>query len=278
MITVIILIILASISISLALGDDGIITKAIQGKENMKIATDEEQETLQTLLNQINGDNQTTIPTEDETDVNEIEEEEIPIKTTFTISYNLNGGKETIENQTKTRGENLILSDVIPTKDGYKFGGWATSADGEAIYDPGDSYSLEQDITLYAVWIDPIIVSEISTGLSTVTLRGSVRVPVSQSNVLKLSKNNTYMVECDYVCKSGTNRFDIDFYPDSLPETHPIATTTKQHLRWIVKFTNDNCSSCRLRIFDDLYDSKIDPAETDITVSNIKLYVIIWPE
>ena len=55
--------------------------------------------------------------------------------------------------QTKTLGEALTLSSTVPTRTGYTFLGWATSADADAAeYQPGDSYTDDADVTLYAVW------------------------------------------------------------------------------------------------------------------------------
>ena len=53
-ITVIVLIILAGVTISMVVGDDGIITKAKQASQNMSNATSEEKELLQNMLNTMN--------------------------------------------------------------------------------------------------------------------------------------------------------------------------------------------------------------------------------
>lgn len=52
-ITIIILIILAGISINMTIGENGLITKAKQAKENMEIATNEEKEKLEELTNEM---------------------------------------------------------------------------------------------------------------------------------------------------------------------------------------------------------------------------------
>ena len=53
-ITVVVLIILAGVTISLVVGDNGIITKAQEAKQNMANGTSEEQESLQNMLNAMN--------------------------------------------------------------------------------------------------------------------------------------------------------------------------------------------------------------------------------
>lgn len=73
---------------------------------------------------------------------------------TYTVTYDLNGATGTAPaKQTKTHGEALTLSETVPTRTGYKFLGWATTATATAAaYQPGQPYSTDAAITLYAVW------------------------------------------------------------------------------------------------------------------------------
>ncbi len=71
---------------------------------------------------------------------------------TYTVSYDANGGIGAPASQTKTHDVNLTLSTTAPTRDGYTFKGWATSANGEVEYASGASYTANEDVTLYAVW------------------------------------------------------------------------------------------------------------------------------
>ena len=71
----------------------------------------------------------------------------------YKITYDANGGSGAPEPQYKTDGVDLTLSSTVPTRDGYTFGGWATTSDAtSAIYQPGDIYSTNAEATLYAVW------------------------------------------------------------------------------------------------------------------------------
>ena len=71
----------------------------------------------------------------------------------YSISYNANGGVGAPAEQTKRAGETIALSNDAPTRTGYTFLGWATSANATAAqYQPGASYSTDADLTLYAVW------------------------------------------------------------------------------------------------------------------------------
>ena len=76
----------------------------------------------------------------------------IPALTKYTVSYNSNGGSGAPSSQTKYYGKSLTLSNTKPTRTGYTFKGWATSASGSVAYASGASYTSNTSITLYAVW------------------------------------------------------------------------------------------------------------------------------
>ena len=76
-----------------------------------------------------------------------------PAPTTYTVSYNANGGSGAPASQTKTKNIALTLSGTKPTRSGYTFLGWATSSSAtSASYQPGSSYTANASVTLYAVW------------------------------------------------------------------------------------------------------------------------------
>ncbi len=97
----------------------------------------------------------------------------------YSITYDANGGQNAPSSQEKTHGTDITLSSQIPEREGYSFLGWAPktafvsgkqsnssiisfyqdiySADLSTVYatpeyQPGDTYSKNADITLYAVW------------------------------------------------------------------------------------------------------------------------------
>ena len=74
---------------------------------------------------------------------------------TYTITYDKNT-TDTVENmpgsQTKTHGTPINLPTNVPARKQYKFYGWATTSTSSAEYQPGESYSVNKDVTLYAVW------------------------------------------------------------------------------------------------------------------------------
>lgn len=74
-------------------------------------------------------------------------------KTTYTVSYNANGGSGAPASQIKTHNVALTLNTDIPYKDGYTFAGWATSSSATtANYMAGATYDSNASVTLYAVW------------------------------------------------------------------------------------------------------------------------------
>lgn len=70
----------------------------------------------------------------------------------YTVAYDANGGSGAPSAQTKYHDTDLVLSKTVPTKKGHSFQGWATSAAGQVVYKAGDTYSNNEDVTLYAVW------------------------------------------------------------------------------------------------------------------------------
>lgn len=77
----------------------------------------------------------------------------VPAWTSYTISYNANGGSGAPGSQTKWKDQTLTLSSTKPTRTGYSFLGWSTSSSAtSATYSAGGSYTANSAATLYAVW------------------------------------------------------------------------------------------------------------------------------
>lgn len=76
-----------------------------------------------------------------------------PAPSTYSVSFNANGGTGGPSSTTKTAGTNLYISALIPTRIGYRCLGWATSSTATSInYKISGVYSTDANITLYAVW------------------------------------------------------------------------------------------------------------------------------
>lgn len=77
----------------------------------------------------------------------------VPAWTSYTVSYNANGGTGAPGSQTKWKDQTLTLSSTKPTRTGYSFLGWSTSSSAtSATYSAGGSYTANSAATLYAVW------------------------------------------------------------------------------------------------------------------------------
>ena len=96
---------------------------------------------------------------------------------TYTVTYDANEGTNPPSAQTKTYGTDLVLSSTSPSRFGYNFLGWATSADATvAEYSAGGVYKTNANLSLYAVW---------ERAIFTVTYdaNGGTNAPASQEKV-----------------------------------------------------------------------------------------------
>ena len=132
-----------------------------------------------------------------------------------TVSYNANGGSGAPSNQTKWYGSILTLSGTRPTRTGYTFQGWATSAGGGVSYQPGQGYGVDANITLYAVW-------KANTWTVTYNANGGSGAPADQTKTygqtLKLS--TTKPVRTDYnfigwaISKAEADKGNVKYQPN----------------------------------------------------------------
>lgn len=75
----------------------------------------------------------------------------VPALASYTVSYNANGGTGAPSAQTKWHGETLTLSSAKPTRTGYSFTGWVSSAQNQA-YAAGAFYGHNESTTMVAQW------------------------------------------------------------------------------------------------------------------------------
>ena len=103
----------------------------------------------------------------------------------YTVSYDANGGEGAPEPQTKRYGEDLTLSDVIPTREGYIFLGWATEPYSDWNYSAGSVCSENRDLVLYAVW-------QLQTYLIRYDANGGYNTPADQNKYYGQDINLSY--------------------------------------------------------------------------------------
>lgn len=75
-------------------------------------------------------------------------------KTTCHVYLYANDGTETMVTENIAGGTNYTIPTCGFTRDGFFFIGWATSASGNVVYQPGQTVTLTDDLTLYAKWVE----------------------------------------------------------------------------------------------------------------------------
>ena len=121
---------------------------------------------------------------------------------TYEITYHANGGSGEPQTQSKTMGVELTISDVIPTRNGYTFQGWAKSADGEVIYQPNGKYTENEAVTLYAIWkAEKAIATTIITATNYGDKTNYSANGINDWKVFLNDGNYVYLISGDYVPK-----------------------------------------------------------------------------
>lgn len=124
-----------------------------------------------------------------------------------TVHYNSNiptnapTGTTTVSNmpgdQTKTFDEKLMISSNKPTRKGYNFAGWSTSANGNVVYQPGAEYKNDQNggtVTLYAKW---------TAWKHTVTYDKNVPADSKKTDVKNMPGNQTKIYDQNLTLRSN---------------------------------------------------------------------------
>ena len=124
------------------------------------------------------------------------------------VSFNANGGAGAMAAQVFTNGVAQTLGANGYTRFGYEFVGWATSKDGEVVYEDGEAITVSAGMTLYAVW-EEIKAGTLDTSFAKAqtvngalykgdALVGTVQVKVGKINrkgLVKVSATATLIVD-----------------------------------------------------------------------------------
>lgn len=125
------------------------------------------------------------------------EYQSVSAKSSYTVSFNANGGSGAPSSQTKWYGETLTLSSTTPTRTGYKFLGWSTSNTAtSAAYSAGGSYTDNSAATLYAVWQEYALTVNYYSNYATGVSADPLNAVGSTKNVLV--KTGTFYYDNDY--------------------------------------------------------------------------------
>ena len=130
---------------------------------------------------------------------------------TYAVNYDANANGDTTVSgiptaaQTKTHGVALTLANNTPTREGYTFKGWATSADGPVAYQPGGQYLNDAPVTLYAVWEKLTYTVTISSGAGYSTVpAGMATVEWDGGLTITINVDRQYAAERPTVTDNGT--------------------------------------------------------------------------
>lgn len=124
-----------------------------------------------------------------------------PPVTTYTVSFDANGGTGTMANVTVISGNYTLPPCTFTAPEGKQFKGWATSADGEVI--TGTSITVSADTKLFAIWEPkaPVVVSDDLIGnavlksVKQVNDRFSDMKSAVVSAVETVNKDNKYLTD-----------------------------------------------------------------------------------
>lgn len=133
------------------------------------------------------------------------------------VYYNANGGSGAPATQSHNAGTRITLSSTVPTRSGYRFLGWATSASATtAQYQPNTSQALYTTTTLYAVW-------ELAASTLTVS-NGTIGTALS----IGINRNNSsYTDTIAYTFGTASGTIATKTSSDSVSWTPPLSLASE---------------------------------------------------
>ena len=147
-----------------------------------------------------------------------------PSATTYTVSFDANGGTGTMADVTGISGSYTLPANGFTAPAGQQFKGWATSASGTVI--TGTSITVSTDTKLYAIW-EPIPVTEY-----TITFDGNGGTP-SDLNMMTVGKK---LSSLPTATRSGRYSFDGWYTAASggtqITTAYVFSANTTVHAHW----------------------------------------------
>lgn len=119
---------------------------------------------------------------------------------TYRISYNANGGTGAPSAQTKIYGNTLTLSGTKPICLGSIFKNWNTKQNGTGIsYNPGDIYTANEPLTLYAQWekLAPVLEAAVRKSGNTHTVETELQNIPETCEVMVMGYKNGRLIAFD---------------------------------------------------------------------------------
>ena len=116
----------------------------------------------------------------------------------YDVLFNDNGGSGGPDSVQKFAGETITISSTIPTKEGHTFKGWTVVGDTtQTLYQPGDTYVINNNTTFVAVWEEVPSVTQ-----HTVTLMKRVS-KISTITTSKVNDGDKFSYSFDEVVPVG---------------------------------------------------------------------------
>lgn len=158
-------------------------------------------------------------------------------RSTYTVAYHANGGKDAPESQIKYANKDLSLTTEIPSKEGTKFIGWNSYANGSGeTYQPGDTYRKNENQILYAQWQNnkPVITAPVIIDDNEKTNSGVS--PYIVDNTLILQVGDTLDITKYY---QAYDQEDGDVSDKVKVVNNPIVTNEEKVMEVAGKYTVD---------------------------------------
>ncbi len=140
--------------------------------------------------------------------------------TTYTLSYNANGGNGEPVSQSGTTS--YKISNIQPTRSGYTFLGWSTNSNSTTVnYVGGNSITLSGNTTLYAVWQKNAVAPPVDVELPGIKIKQTSTTTINYGETLVLTLNET----------EGSESYVIEWFVDGTG----VATNV-----------SEDCKECRV--------------------------------
>ena len=157
-------------------------------------------------------------------------------KTTNRIMYVLNGGQVNGSTDNITEMANVgddYTIDKLPTRAGYTFAGYATSAGGNAHYHYGDTITVKSDVALYAIWSSDTVTVTFNLNGGSGTMTSQQFIPGKARNLREVDSSVKHLDEkidgvlYHYTFRGWSTTSDGtgDFYEDGESATFTADTT-----------------------------------------------------
>lgn len=154
----------------------------------------------------------------------------IPARTSYAVSFNANGGSGAPAAQVKWHDESLRLSSTKPTRSGYVFKRWSIdTSDSSPTYNPGDTYTENANLTLYATW-NPTV---------TYNANGGTNAPATQTKTYgsALTLTSSTPTRANYVFRTWNTKADGTGYSYAPGATYRNDTAITLYAQWYAPYS-----------------------------------------